>query len=293
MRILMPTDLSEQSQRAATGVRLFAEASDASLELYHVVPDETAWIHGAAGGIAPSLPDWSDDARQLMEEQRSAFGDLDVTCTVERGGDPVPRILERADAIEADCIAMATHGYGGLYDLVLGSTARDLVHSSDRSLLLFPVRENQVPALGDGPLLIATDLSQESGQIVEDAKKTADALGRRLMCATAVQHRDFGPYGTLTAKRAREELGNEVLIGRKQLLRDWANAYGLDGDTPIDVRLVERAADALLSAAEEHDAALIALATHGRSGPARWLLGSVGETVLRRSTRPVLLRRFH
>ena len=36
---------------------------------------------------------------------------------------------------------------------------------------------------------------------------------------------------------------------------------------------------------------LIVMTTHGRSGPARWLLGSVAEAVVRRSTVPVLLMR--
>jgi nucleotide-binding universal stress UspA family protein len=36
---------------------------------------------------------------------------------------------------------------------------------------------------------------------------------------------------------------------------------------------------------------LLAMASHGRSGPARWLLGSVAEEVTRRAECPVLLVR--
>lgn len=36
---------------------------------------------------------------------------------------------------------------------------------------------------------------------------------------------------------------------------------------------------------------LLVVATHGRSGPARWLLGSVAEEVVRRAAAPVLLVR--
>ena len=48
---------------------------------------------------------------------------------------------------------------------------------------------------------------------------------------------------------------------------------------------------AILFAAEAHDADLISLATHGRSGIQHALLGSVAEAVLRQSTTPVLLIR--
>ena len=47
-------------------------------------------------------------------------------------------------------------------------------------------------------------------------------------------------------------------------------------------------ADVILRVARESNAGLIAMSTHGRSGLARWVLGSVTEEVLRRSGIPVL-----
>ena len=51
------------------------------------------------------------------------------------------------------------------------------------------------------------------------------------------------------------------------------------------------AADGILSQAEEMDADLIVLATHGRKGVSHFLIGSVAERVIRRSPRPVLVVR--
>ena len=50
-------------------------------------------------------------------------------------------------------------------------------------------------------------------------------------------------------------------------------------------------APVLVAAATETDADVIAMCTHGRSGLARLVLGSVAERVLRGTTRPVLLIR--
>lgn len=47
----------------------------------------------------------------------------------------------------------------------------------------------------------------------------------------------------------------------------------------------------IVRVAEETDAQLIAMSTHGRTGLGRLLLGSVADQVLRNSTRPVLLIR--
>jgi nucleotide-binding universal stress UspA family protein len=52
-----------------------------------------------------------------------------------------------------------------------------------------------------------------------------------------------------------------------------------------------KAADAIVEKGEADKGALITMATHGRSGVNRWLLGSVAEKVLRSTTNPLLLVR--
>jgi Universal stress protein UspA and related nucleotide-binding proteins len=56
---------------------------------------------------------------------------------------------------------------------------------------------------------------------------------------------------------------------------------------------VERArpADAIIARAEAEPGTLIAMATHGRSGINRWMMGSVAEKVLRGTTTPLFLVR--
>ncbi len=51
------------------------------------------------------------------------------------------------------------------------------------------------------------------------------------------------------------------------------------------------AAEEIIKAADEINADLIAMSTHGRSGISRWALGSVAERVVRVSSRPVLVVR--
>ena len=50
-------------------------------------------------------------------------------------------------------------------------------------------------------------------------------------------------------------------------------------------------ADVILGVAEELQVDVIAMSTHGRTGPARWLLGSIAELVVHNSKVPVLLIR--
>jgi nucleotide-binding universal stress UspA family protein len=56
-------------------------------------------------------------------------------------------------------------------------------------------------------------------------------------------------------------------------------------------RLAERPADAILAVAREEGSDVIALATHGRSGLTRLVVGSVADKVRRGAEMPVLLYR--
>lgn len=73
----------------------------------------------------------------------------------------------------------------------------------------------------------------------------------------------------------------------ERIARDLTH-WGLQGST--EVRVGQPSAQIVKAAREKH-ADLIVMASHGRSGPGRWLIGSVAESVLRQSPCPVLLCR--
>lgn len=79
--------------------------------------------------------------------------------------------------------------------------------------------------------------------------------------------------------QAQDYLEQVAASLRKQRL---AVSYSVGEGLPAE-RIVEEAA--------KEPATLIAMSTHGRSGPARWLLGSVADKVLHATTDPLLLVR--
>jgi nucleotide-binding universal stress UspA family protein len=75
----------------------------------------------------------------------------------------------------------------------------------------------------------------------------------------------------------------------RQRLRDF---YVPDHPVDVEYRSVQGApAEQILSMADELDCDLIVMGTHGRTGLSRLLAGSVAETVIRKSHRPVLALR--
>ncbi len=87
---------------------------------------------------------------------------------------------------------------------------------------------------------------------------------------------------------------NELSQIRKEST-DYLIKTGADlKDRGVEVKLkigMGNAAEEIVKAAEETNADLIAMSTHGRSGISRWALGSIAERVVRVSSRPVLVVR--
>lgn len=137
-------------------------------------------------------------------------------------------------------------------------------------------------------ILVATDFSPHSANALQLAGKLAKASGASLQIMHVY---DVIPY-TLPEglpiydggqmARIREELGLQ--------LRKLASEAQRGGVQEVDSALVEGQASAEIARrAEEGQCDLIVMGTHGRSGFAHLLLGSVAERVVRKAICPVLV----
>ena len=98
----------------------------------------------------------------------------------------------------------------------------------------------------------------------------------------------YSPLGQLAevAEQATSALCDEA----KQYLERVAERLRAE-DVVVSTRVIiaDHPASAILNDAREHGADLIMMATHGRGGLARLLIGSVADKVLRGADSPVLL----
>src|SRR5688500_10610445 len=72
-------------------------------------------------------------------------------------------------------------------------------------------------------------------------------------------------------------------------LDEDARAARADGVAVETIVVNDEPTSAILKAVAAHDAGLLVMSAHGRSGLGRWLYGSIADSVLRRSPVPVLL----
>jgi nucleotide-binding universal stress UspA family protein len=138
--ILLPTDGSELSQKAADKAIALAKALDATITAVNViaghqfqfVDDGFAVLDVAAVEERVNEIE-TNRASAILELVKQSAGQAGVACdTVARVGScPYLAIIEQAKKLGCDLIVMASHGRKGLPGLLLGSeTVKVLTHST-------------------------------------------------------------------------------------------------------------------------------------------------------------------
>ena len=136
--IMVPLDGSSLSATILGPATDLARAGGARMTLVHVVSSSA--VLGAR--IFPLLPDdlapAVAKARAYLERLADELREdgLQVDVHVEEHEAPGRAIAALADKLDADLIALATHGYGGLKRALLGSVADKVLRSSPLPLLV-------------------------------------------------------------------------------------------------------------------------------------------------------------
>jgi nucleotide-binding universal stress UspA family protein len=197
-------------------------------------------------------------------------------------GVPQEEILAFAGREDVDLVAMATSARTGLERMIGGSVAEEVIRHAEIPVL---VCRPAAVAADWSRMMVALDGSERAEEILKDAGRLAQEQDATLDVVRVAM-----PLVTASG------LGEVPLVlpGDDPLpyLRGIRDRLEAEGVRVRAVGLEGRAAAQLLNYAAENRVGLLCLTTHGRSGVARLLLGSVAEEVLRHAPCPVLLRRM-
>lgn len=306
-RLLIPLDGSTAAEHALPWAMSLARRHGATLQIVHVhVP---LWgVYGERGGPYDETTDRALRERErgyvaAVVERLAAAGDISLSSALLDG--PVAEAISRhAAATEADLLIMTTHGRGPLARFWLGSVADALVRQATIPILFVRPQE-AVPDLTVEPvirrMLIPLDGSDLAEQILEPALALSADVQTEYTLLRVVQA--LLPGHPISAGAQVGGL-HEPLLNPLQTLQHQELAAAQDYLARIAARLQsrspnlhtrvvaqERPADAILAEAAAHAIDLIALATQGRGGWRRLLLGSIADKVLRSAAVPMLVYR--
>jgi nucleotide-binding universal stress UspA family protein len=137
-------------------------------------------------------------------------------------------------------------------------------------------------------IVFLTDLSEESLAPVPQLADLTRRLDGRIAALHVVTHGELVASGDPLAPVVPLPDHREQVAEARVWLEKLKPRFG-GLEVSVEVEVARDPADAAARFADKSHAAFIALATHGRSGFERFALGSVAESVLRRSKVPVVV----
>ena len=296
--ILVPLDGSPLAEQALPLASSIAERGGGKLRLILVHEMAIAPLDPGAGKLFVSIELASRKSergylRGFQAKLRK--GGTRLSSVVTLTGKAGPELAQYVRELDIDLVVMATHGRGGIRRAWLGSVADHLIRTLEIPVLLVRPREG-APARhqpGAGQILVPLDGSPLAEEALDAAATLAriwDAEVSLLQVVRPIQRAENttfpfpAPYD--------EELTAMCRSQAQDYLDDLVERMHGKGLRASGVAILGwNAADAILEVARPERVAAIAIATHGRGGLRRLVIGSVADKLVRGADVPVLVYR--
>jgi nucleotide-binding universal stress UspA family protein len=269
-----------------------AHQFDAEVHLLHVVMMVEPALYPAFA-LPPDTTEAREELTQAAERQlRESAKELGIltektVVAIRHASAIAPAILDYADETEVDLIGMGTHGRRGVRRFLMGSVAEEVVRKAPCPVLTYrPELESAIER--PQKLVAAVDLSDHSLKVVQHAAELARLYHASVDFVHVLPQPHYPASYELGSGAGLYVDGPEASRRVKDAMVDLVReALGDTGDYHFHV-LRGDAAQKLLAFAEENDSDLVVVASHGMTGLAHVLLGSVADKVVRQAECPVL-----
>ncbi len=308
-RILVPLDGSTRAESAVSLAARLAQASGGIVILLQVVAPPVSPSKFSIpeayprGGIDEEL-DMANEYLKTLAQTTALNGiPTEVQALV---GEVAPTILAATIGLHADCIVLCSHGLTGFKRWMLGSVAQKLVPHSPVPVLV--LRDGgPIPSATSGQslrALVPLDGSPLSESALEPAAQLVAALvpstQRAVQLLRVVDSVTSHSKFSMADSYFDTEMRTEAKIQDEQYLKAVAERftggelaqYQVAVATTVEIN--PDVAGAIVQVAEQTDETgvrshVIVMATHGRGGLQRWVLGSIAERVLHTTKLPLLI----
>jgi nucleotide-binding universal stress UspA family protein len=299
--ILVPLDGSRFAEQAVSQAARIAQRAGSKLRLILVHGLPPAPIDPVAAKLFTSI----DLATRKSEraylrgiQTRLRDGGTRLSSAVTLTGKPGPALAHYVREMGIDLVVMSTHGRGGIRRAWLGSVADYLIRTLEIPVLLVRPREGEPgPArtAPSGQILVPLDGSPLAEKALAPAIALAWAWDSELALLQVVRPilLSADPSLPLPLPSAfDEDLAAMERTHAQDYLDDIVEELREQGVRATGAAALGwYAADSILEMARPERLAAIVIATHGRGGLRRLVLGSVADKVVRGADVPALVYR--
>jgi nucleotide-binding universal stress UspA family protein len=273
--ILVPTDFSKEADNALEVAASIARNTDAKIILLHIVEGIYEDSYTASGTIIPEdgmdkvfIMKMIEKAGNCMKKKIAgmALDGIHVKPVVKVGS-VFKNISEIIAEHKVDLIVMGTQGATSVSEMFTGSNTEKVVRLAKCLVLSVKDKAERYQIKN---LVFATDFQDDSATFIERIKELQNLFNFNLHVVYVNTPMNF---------QADEET--------KEEMRDYALKYQLRNYT-LHIINSYREEDGIILLAEEIDADVIALSTHGRKGLTNFFVGSISQDLVNYAHRPIL-----
>ena len=273
--VLAATDFSPLGDAAVATAASIVRSGGTALSIVHVTDPPPPFSQPLLDRIGPADPDelWTREARRSMARLLGRLrSDFPATRGFVRVGTPWREVVRLSEELGADGIVLGSVGHSAIERLLLGSTAEGVVRNASRPVLV--VRGGPLESVQR--VLLPIDMDEGSRASVRYALRK---LPRNVELEAV--------HAIAFPRMIDPELAGALPDDAESSRRLRAFLDDLGGKRIASRVVLGEPARGVLDAAGGAD--LILIATRGRKGLARALLGSVAQKVVRHSDGPVLV----
>jgi Universal stress protein UspA and related nucleotide-binding proteins len=295
MRVLVAIDGSDQAAVAVDLVANIAWPAGTEIVVAEAIESGAALFGGPWPALAMVEANRleaevrAESDRTVHEARRRLAGPgLYVEAAVLRGR-PATAIADRVRAMQADLIVVGSRGHGRIESMLLGSVSAELIDHAPTPVLV--ARGQQIQRV-----LLAWDGSSCASRAADllRAWPIFAASSVRVVSVADIEvpwWTGFPEPGSPELMPIYVEAADASRKQRDELALDMTVELQAAGLNAVADRREGDAATEILAAASASKTDLIVMGTHGRTGLARLVIGSVARNVLQHATCSVLIVR--
>lgn len=277
--ILVPTDFSRRANSALAVAADIARKSGATVTLLHVIDVPAEVMSGSdpiamtsQGGssmpVAPYMMKIMEYTKEKFAELKAKYADVSISEKVVF--DKVSKhVAEHVVENKTSLVVIGSNGVSGLDEVMVGSNTEKVVRFVKCPVL---VVKNDSDNFAPKNIVYASDFENDVHEVTEFLRLMNQYFGSKIHLVKIITPNNFETSAT-THKRI------ETFITRNKLNDATTNYFNYYTEE-----------EGIISFAEHVGADMVALATHGRTGMARFLMGSIAENVTNHS--PVSVATF-
>lgn len=275
-KILVPTDFSKPASIATDVAADIAKRSGAELTLLHVIEEAVGNSMNVSGQVSADAG-WDEKLfnLKLIDKAKKQMAKLVDDARFDgirlkpelRVGTPYHGMNKIITEKKVDLVVMGTSGKSDLEHMIIGSNTEKVVRTAACPVLTV---HNKPATKEFKQIVYATSMDRDEevfSRIVRTTQKMYDSTIHLVRINTP------------------SNFQRDVLV--KKYMQDFAKRLQLKNYT-INVFNDVSEEEGIIYFADSVDADLVAMSTHGRTGFAHVLAGSIAEDVVSHSRRPVL-----